>query len=672
MKRILKSTAVLTSILLGSLGLFSTLNNNEVEQVTNVSNSANESIHTYTYSDGAYVTPDTYDAPFALIDSSFQFLDITSTSAKIQFSYFIPGEESLPEDAYIVDPSTDIVFLWDKNGDGDFTLSESYEVVPEGENPDQYWNGRYITYVPTEEVDSNIVKTATYQINGLEGDTTYKDFGIYVKSPESLWVKENWTLTGKTDQSVIEDSTEELNNWFLVPQDIILKTARPLSFYYWIIIFMLLLIVALLSAFVVYKWIDWWHKHMSLALFYDGKISFEQGELVINLLHVNRYSKLWHAHEEDLVLIAAGRALDARFTRTSSVPNGYRIYLTEDTGSKKVVLSMMSASKYNEYYIGIRGHHDTFHAQILSDVKAQKITRLISKSIDEVNDETREMMLQEIVKKTSKEEAKTLISKTGTLAHISEIKSTQTTLRYQLLFPKHHGDLDGFDPEASGFGIYYIYHGKVYKMEHKFMGKYGHQYEFDLINLKPDSIYVGLSVSFDGGKTIQPSSAIYGVTRDKDGVIHTKTHALLGGPNSTSEKTYPMWTKAKALEVLEEEAFFKMKGIITKKHYEDDNEDAFITSERAETIFSDYIDKWIEEAEKLESKAQKVGVKKAPTAEEISKKSKRELKEEYLRGLTKPQLTKLATEFYDIESLKGYTKDNFVELLMEENIKLPE
>ncbi len=75
---------------------------------------------------------------------------------------------------------------------------------------------------------------------------------------------------------------------------------------------------------------------------------------------------------------------------------------------------------------------------------------------------------------------------------------------------------------------------------------------------------------------------------------------------------------------------------------------------------------------KEEKEEKGTGTSKKLETSTTTKKSKKALKEEYLNGLTKAQLMKIATEIYDKDSLKDYSKEDLVELLMDEDIEVPE
>ncbi len=554
-----------------------------------------------------------YNLP--LIENTFRWFDVTPNDAKFSFSYIVNDEDTLTEGYLEFDERYDIALLWNEDGGTnevidettgttskfeEYTMSESFELKDEFGNEVGVNPGR-LEYVRTEEATTQQpVATVTYQLYGLKSYTEYSNFAIYIKSPDSEWVLNDYS--NKSESFVIPVDDDRI---FDIPNSIKLETPHDVLFYYLIIILLLFIIVVMATIFLVIRWIIWWNKHMRLSLYYDGSASFNQGELIINLLHVNKYPKLWNAHEQDLILIAAGRSLDATFKKDDSLHNGYRIYVTEDTASKRTVLSIMSASKYNQYSIGIKGDHETYHATVLSDQKAKKITRMIAQTDLETYNKTRETILSDIAQKVDKDYGKNSFEKTSNtlVASISDTKTTTTSLRYQVLFPKDSSLLKQYklddlnaDEARKRLKFYYIYHGELYEFEWNFIGKYGSLYEFDFINLEPSSIYVGITTSLDGGKNMRPSSSLYGVTRETDGTFPSKTDAHLGRPTNPKANSYPIWTEDDARNNLDEKALSRLYDIVTKKHYEDENIDNFMPLQRAHEYYEDYVVKWLNEA----------------------------------------------------------------------------
>lgn len=542
----------------------------------------------------------------------FNWYDIKADSVKFsitfdtQFIETIPGEEDGVID---FDPANDLLFFYDQNANSEFKMAESIAVGEQN-------NGFGLEYLGTDDTNHNVgidTQTYTYEITGIDSNTEYSGFALYFKTDAS-YISINEPSQGYggdfeiyhpgiNDDRYDENGYIDANHTIIFEDDWVaasFKTPRSDEYFtiiIWLIVALILLILLILL--IIYL-VIWWRRHISLSLYFDSSKSIDEGELVINLLHVNRHPKYWHAHEDDLMLFAAGRAIDCIFTKSPEVRGGYRVYITDDTGSKKVMLSIMSATRYNNWYLGVKGHQETLHAYAISDSRAKRITKMISATMTEINEETRETMLGEIVSKTDKAFGKLKENNQGIISHISDNRSTSTSLRYQVMYPEHHVLYNSFehdqndvdDPQKKTF--YYIYDGKAYEIEHKFVGKYGHLYEYDLINLEPGTIYPGLSVSLDGGKTIAPSAALYGITKTEDGVFPTKDHAKLAKPKKTT-KTHTLWTIREARAYLGDDIMHRTFDILTMSHYEDENPGKLLNPDKAKSYYDEYIDRWFVE-----------------------------------------------------------------------------
>ncbi len=572
-----------------------------------------EGDNTITSEDGPLFETSLYSRP--LIISTFSWHDITSDSAQFSISYNANASDELAEtrsddDKYFNFEPEDVILLWNKDGSergtgeddnqSEFQISEAYEIGEEGDVKnaghlkliDDDW------IVPDDESSSNGIKVLTYEISGLKSYTEYNDFGIYLKTEESDWVINEWsTLEG--DDTYIQLTDQGL---YLIPSRFPLHTKRPKDYYrnILIIVFVVLIVLIVLIS-LWYFWV-WWKEHMSLSFYYDGEESFNRGELIFNLLHANRYPKIWEAHEEDLILIASGKVLDAKFRKTSSVHKGYRITVSDDTSQKLNALSIISASKYNKYYVGVKGWDDMYHTQVVSDHKAKKIMNLTKIDEFELYEQSKDSLHKEVSARTkvtlSKREKEIKVG--HIVSSVSDSKSTDKTIRYQILLPHDHELEQQLLDDDGSVRFYHIYKGRAYRIEHKLIGEYGTMFEYDLINLNPSTIYVGLSVSLDGGKTIYPSASLFGTTKSIDGTNVSKTDAELGKPKNLKVESLPIWCKKVLNENLNKKQADTMIAIMIKKHYEDEHDEGFIPASLTHQYYDDYIGKWFDKAEKEE------------------------------------------------------------------------
>ncbi len=330
-------------------------------------------------------------------------------------------------------------------------------------------------------------------------------------------------------------------------------------------IFGLIALITLTIAGLVLLVRFFWKRKIALAIYLDSEDSFANGELIFNLINAGHHKEIFDAHEDDIKLYAEGREIDAVFRKSSLLHQGFKIFITEKTIKNKLAyLSIMEAQKFNGFYIGIKNH--AFHAQYITDSEAKRIAQTHLKKNKNMIQDLRGEMIDEM--QSTYKKALSQNAMHDLISHVSTKKSKQTSFRYQLLFPDNNDMYKQYAPENKDFGIYHVYNGKAYKLDFKYIGKYGTMIEYDIINLEPNSIYVGISVSKDGGKTILPSASIYGKTRDENDELPTKTRAKLAKPKEGA-KEYPFWNRDLAIEYVGEMVFNSSCDTIIKKHYED-------------------------------------------------------------------------------------------------------
>lgn len=175
--------------------------------------------------------------------------------------------------------------------------------------------------------------------------------------------------------------------------------------------------------------------------------------------------------------------------------------------------------------------------------------------------------------------------KKGTHVHINEGKSTSTTLRYQHIVPKEYLAKIDFVPES--IRLYYTFEGYLYEFDIVYLGHVGDVYEWDLINLKPNTVYAGLSLSSSHNPLIRPSKAFYGITLDESGRPNNLDGAQIAVPPKGAKK-HKMWDEAIAVEAIGENLADLQYKIIAKKHHEFYDEDAFIYVHEADKNFDEF------------------------------------------------------------------------------------
>ncbi len=562
-----------------------------------------------------------------IINSSFMFTDIKADSATFSFDVYVTDEPeddgvskfALKEDDnslggdgfYYFDPSEDVYLLQGTETDKGLTFVNTDDYGVEFD----HWVD--VTDTEGTDADGTIYDTYTlfYKVDGLTPNTDYSNFGLFIDAWEDA---DRTTAMGNQFKDLNEPTTandpEFLTLYSITDFRGAFKTPHQIIYYITVIIILLLILLAIgIVALVIYG-LMWWHKHISMAIYVDAEDSHASGDLILNLVHAQRHSEIWNAHEEDLILYAEGREIDAVFRRDHTVKGGFKIYVTEDgEDGRHSFVSIMQAEKYDNFTIGIE--EKEWHAFAITDKKAKQIAKAHERKVKNIYYDIRKDVLDEMDNNYSKSAT---TSEHGIIAHVSHKKSKEDKLRFQLILPREgHPLTDEFDPESNKLVFYHLYDGKLYKIDHKYIGTYGSMIEWDFINLAPGSIYVGISYSIDGGKTIYPSSAVYGITTDEEGHLHSKTDAKLAAPIDSNAKGIKIWKRGDANEYLGDEAFESLCSIVVKKHYEKDNENVFLSADRAQEYYDEYIDLWLADAEKKTTTTAKKSTttKKATTTE---------------------------------------------------------
>lgn len=323
--------------------------------------------------------------------------------------------------------------------------------------------------------------------------------------------------------------------------------------------------------------------NIKLAVYGDMKTSIEKKRIHLNLTNVERYPDLWNAHEHDLTLISMGSTIPAAFVRLSDGTKGYQIIYGEKL-SHLEILSLVGGVKYNKMFISPDGGETLFHANSISDKDAKHIYSKRNKITDHTK-ELRMEILNEIKESDKYFYINHEFKDDEVISHIHEGKSTSHTMRYQAIISDNNPVFEqGFTPETIKF--YHVFDGYCYEMQSEFIGKFDHLYEWDLIDLQEFSAYVGFSFSIDGGKTIMPSTSLYGVTRDEDGILPVVAEANLAKPKP-GIKPHKMWTEKDANEYMGKELAEKTYNIIVKKHYEMEHTDVFIPLHTIKQFYQD-------------------------------------------------------------------------------------
>ncbi len=338
------------------------------------------------------------------------------------------------------------------------------------------------------------------------------------------------------------------------------------------------------------------HEHHSMVIFADTKTSIQEGVLIYVVDNVKSFDEYWKADLSEVKLYASGKSIPSRAFKSASTPNGIKLMVSGMSNSLNDMLSIMSAIKFGLWEISFDGGTTRIPLiQIVDVVQKYEAEKIAQKNgwVPPKKEEKMNKELKKEIRKASKTKqlSKGALPQHGLLAHVNEGRSTGTSLRYQILVPKaSEAVLELIEDDYNRLTFYYIYEGKGYKMESTFVDRVGSLWEWDLLGLKPGTIYTGLSTSLNGGKTMLPSSALYGITKNLKGEVPTIDEAELAKPEP-GEEGFEMWNEEVAISYLGPEFAEKTYRVIVKKHYEDEYTEEYLSLSRTKDFFDDY--KWL-------------------------------------------------------------------------------
>lgn len=331
-------------------------------------------------------------------------------------------------------------------------------------------------------------------------------------------------------------------------------------------------------------------KSRGLVIYGDIENMLEDEALFYIIDNVKKFPEYWNADLDAIKIYAIGKQIPCVAFKADDVPNGIRVLLSGAMNSTLDVISIIISIKYNLWEISFDNGHSKVKVNRVKDKHQFEIGMMASDIGVDTFEHHLQVVLDEI-HESQKNSGVKLIDENKSLfvAHINEGKTFDTKMRYQILVPESHSIHENIDIDniLNSIKFFHIYEGHAYEIESKFIEKIGSLYEFDLLNLEPGTIYVGLSVSLDGGKTLLPSSALYGITKNIDGVLPTMDESILAKPKPGSEK-FEIWNEETAIKYLGEELTYRTYDVIVKKHYEDEYEDEYLALSRTQEFYSDY------------------------------------------------------------------------------------
>ncbi len=329
----------------------------------------------------------------------------------------------------------------------------------------------------------------------------------------------------------------------------------------------------------------------------DAVTSSREQVLFYDIANVRRNKQFWNADLKKIKVYAMGLEITSVAFKTDDFADGIKLMFSGMMNSANEILHLIGSIKYDLWEISFDGgitRKRLHQIHSISDTRHAK-HRAHENGWNSGDKQQREFLKEFI--KSSKVAGDTnlhLNTGGGLLAHINETKTTSTTMRYQILIPSNIelSKLLTENPEIASF--YYIYNGHSYKMDSKFIDKVGNLFEIDIINLKPGTIYTGFATSINGGKTLLPSSSLYGITKNEDGELPTIDEAILAKPKA-EQQMFPMPHIDVVTQYLGEELKDKYYDVIVKKHYEDLHEDDYVSMNRVKEFYQDF--DWLDGSE---------------------------------------------------------------------------
>lgn len=359
-----------------------------------------------------------------------------------------------------------------------------------------------------------------------------------------------------------------------------------------ILITLLIVLLMALGAVVYYFINEWLNINVRMAVYADMAASLKNESIFLNFVNVSKNIDFWNAHEADLKLYAMGTPIEAVFYRSPDVPNGYKIAYATSLSNIEV-LSLIGAVKYNKFEVSWNGGATRVKVNSIKDSVAKKV----SKKMQSMKTNSADFLKEEILKSISEADKQFYLEEKKAegdrvISHINESKTTSTSVRFQAIIPPTHPMFKiGFNAGGPNTKFYYTYNNRCYEMNSIYLGQVENLYQWDFIDLEPNTIYAGLSFSINEQRVIIPSTSLYAITKEEgenNSRFPTIDDANLGKPKFKHEESYEMWSEKDALEYLGENLLRRLCDILIKKHHEDEFEDEYISLNNVEPFYEEH------------------------------------------------------------------------------------
>lgn len=342
------------------------------------------------------------------------------------------------------------------------------------------------------------------------------------------------------------------------------------------------------------------YKREFKLVFQVDKLATEQNNHLVAILHnINKHEEIWSVNESSLKFYyKKERISGVKFEKHPSIKGAYRMTFANQISFTREELNLVTGY-LKDFSVSANGGITKTNMIHLAEKQIKRKRKPVSSESVEAAKLRKSLFLD--YKNSDKQfrfdYANLIDFKKGTHVHVNESKSTPTSLRYQMIIPDDY--LATIDLVPEEVKLYYTFEGSLYEMDTVFIGRTGDFFEWDLINLEPNTAYVGLSLSSKHNPLIRPSKAFYGITKDEDGHISNLDGAQIAQANDKRTE-HPMWTEDVAIEAIGKELAMLQYKIIAKKHYELYEENAFLIVNEAEKVFDKF--PWLKTGKKALSR----------------------------------------------------------------------
>ncbi len=331
-----------------------------------------------------------------------------------------------------------------------------------------------------------------------------------------------------------------------------------------------------------------YYRRNYMLIFQTDRMATEQHlKLVGTLYNVDKFSVLFGSHEKNLRFYYGENKIEGvTFEKHPSIRNALRVTWSAEDAFKTEMTKSYGRSSF-PYKVSPDKGETLISVITLSDKEIKKKKKVYANKSHEEAKLKKSLFLD--YKNSDKhfhfDYAKLVDIKKGTHMHINERKSTSTSLRFQMIIPDEYAKKVGLEPESVK--LYYVFDGYLYEMETVFLRKVNEFYQWDVINLQPNTAYVGLSISSSHNPIIRPNKAFYGTTKDEEGHVDGIDSSQIAAPDASYIK-HKMWDEKIAIEALGEDLAKLQYDIIAKKHHEFHNSNAFVPIKKAETVYKEF------------------------------------------------------------------------------------